>query len=169
MNAYDVLKKFGTVLLIDENRLNQIKDEFEKDYLSSKMYFEKKAKHRNPDSVSSEFLHELNSYLLKMQNRPEMRDFDPEKNIGGYVNVVINDIWESDRSLTSHFQAIHEYCKLRAKDFNSVAIHFAEYDALRELYWKIKMSPTEENKFNGNQNYNMYNLFITNDEGAWEG
>ena len=46
MNSYDVLKKFGTVLLIDENRLNQIKDEFEKDYLSSKMYFEKKAKHR---------------------------------------------------------------------------------------------------------------------------
>lgn len=87
----------------------------------------------------------------------------------GFVNVKIKDIWEADKNMKSLYVAIEEYCKLRGKDFNKIAVHFAEYESLYDLYRKIDLSLRHEGTIINQQTEAMYNLFVSGDENAWEG
>lgn len=83
MNAYDFLKLNIGQQKLDEDSLNKLKETFQNDYLSDKRFYERKTKHRNHTSVANELLRDLNTYLLQLQNRDEMRDLDLEKKCDG--------------------------------------------------------------------------------------
>ena len=132
MNAYTILEKIDNSP-IKEERFNQLKKDFQIGYLKSKAYHDRIAKHRRPIEVKNEILHELYGYLQQIGNRPEMRDIDEEKNSMGYVTTKIGEIWKSDRSLKTCYKSVQQYCLLRSKDFNTVAVHIAEYRAMNKL------------------------------------
>ncbi len=138
MNAYEVLQRVDLTAQITEPVFNQLIVEFQNKFLVEVDYYEKINLHRNPIEFQNEVLKNLNDYLVKMQNRPEMQDIDEEKNSSGYTPAKLTEIWKSDKRIKSCYNAISIYCKLRYKDFNTVAIHIAEFRALRKLYTKIE-------------------------------
>ena len=137
MTAYEVLKELDITEPIKEGYFNQLITDFQNQYLNNIEYFERIALHRNPIEVKNETLHELYSYLLKIQNREEMRDIDTEKNAYGYVPTKIGDIWKSDKRLKTCYNSINKYCQLRSKKINTIAVHIAEYRAMNKLAKKI--------------------------------
>ena len=98
----------------------------------------KELSNRNPVEVKNETLNEIYSYLMQIQWRKEMQDIDHEKNSSGYVNTKVKDIWDADKKIKSLFEAVKIYCKLRSKDLNVIAVHFAEYHAMTELARKLR-------------------------------
>jgi len=108
--------------------------------LTSENLYERIGKHRYPDHVKNEVLDDLYKYLQAIQYRPEMQDIDEIKRIGGYVPTKINEIWRSDKTLKSLYNAVKVYVEQRQKDFNTIAIHVAEYRAMNKLIPIIKRS-----------------------------
>jgi len=140
MNAYDILKTKEGSQPIDERCFNQLKKDFERDYLAGKNYEERIALHRNPAALKNQILRELNDYLQQFHQRKEMRDIDLEKNAQGYVTTKIGEIWTEDKRLKTLYNAIKKYCDLKSTDFNVIAIHIAEYRALHKLFFNIQLS-----------------------------
>jgi len=157
MDAYNVLEGIDINIPIEEGYFNVLKNNFQKNYLTTKNYFERIAKHRNPIEVKSEVLNEIYSYLLKIQNREEMRDIDTEKNISGYVPTKIIDIWKSDKRLKSCYNSIKEYCIMRSKNFNIIAVHIAEYRAMSKLASSIERSKYKltNSKFQNHESHSI--------------
>ena len=73
-----------------------------------------------------------------------MREIDPVKNSMGYVPTKVIEIWRANKNLKSLYDAIREYCNLRSKDFNMIAVHIAEYRAMNKLIGKIRLSSSKK-------------------------
>ncbi len=138
MNAYDVLKRDHIPKQIDEKYFNQLIKEFKESYFKEHNYFERLSNHRKPLELINELLNGvhsndgLNILLQKIQNRSELRHI--ETNISTYVPHKLRDIWMNDRGLKTCYSAIKEYCKFWSKDFNTIAIHIAEYKAMLQVF-----------------------------------
>ena len=145
MNAYAILDNIDDSP-IKEQRFNQLKKDFLIGYLNSKRYHDRISKHRRPIEIKNEILHDLYGYLQQISNRPEMRDIDEEKNSMGYVTTKIGEIWKSDKSLKTCYKSIEQYCLLRSKDFNPIAVHIAEYRAMNKLITLINNSIRKETR-----------------------
>lgn len=126
--------------LISKECLDQLIKGFQKSYLEEKNYYERLELHRNPVEVKNEVLNELYSYLIQIQNRDEMIDIDLERSAQGYVPTKIMDIWKADKRIRSLYGSIQYYCKKKEKDFNTIAIHIAEYRAIILLVRKLLRS-----------------------------
>ena len=137
MNAYDVLKRKNIPKPIDEKYFNQIIIEFRKSYFKEHNYFKRLSKHRKPlelinGLLNGEYNDGLSKLLLIIQNRNELKH--TETNISTYVPNKLRDIWTSDSTLKTCYNAIKEYCKFWSKDFNVIAIHIAEYKAMLQVF-----------------------------------
>ena len=138
MNAYDVLKRDHIPKQIDEKYFNQLIKEFKESYFKEHNYFERLSNHRKPLELINELLNGvhsndgLNILLQKIQNRSELTHI--ETNISTYVPHKLRDIWMNDRGLKTCYSAIKEYCKFWSKDFNTIAIHIAEYKAMLQVF-----------------------------------
>lgn len=138
MDAFMILKsaKYDTEISVDH--FNQLIRDFEVQYLQDRDYHHRLEVHRRPVVVMNETLNELNSYLQEIQGREELRDDDRERKVYGYVTTLINDIWTADKRVRTLYNAVKQYCLLRSKDFNVIAVHVAEYRAMNKLYRKIR-------------------------------
>lgn len=139
MEYQDAYKFIGTGqgrTLVDQHAYAELQEMFEKNYLSANNYEERLERHRSPVSVKHQTLNELNSYLLLIQARPEMRDNDEIKKISGSVPSRIKEIWEEDKRMTK-FDAVKHYCELTGKDLYTIAVHMAEYSSLLEVFDRI--------------------------------
>lgn len=133
INAYTMPLEIEPSEQISEGYFSNLIRVFKQNYLIEKDYYERIRLHRRPSEFKNEVLRELYNYLLHMQNRPEMRDIDYEKNASGYVPTVVMDIWRTDKRIKSLYNAVSRYCQKRNKEFNTIAIHIAEYRALNRL------------------------------------
>ncbi|OKS86126.1 hypothetical protein [Mucilaginibacter polytrichastri] len=140
MSAYDVLSKLDLSSQIDEICFNQLKQNFQLNYLQSKNYDEKILHHRDSVYFKNQILRDLNDYLQQIQRRAEMQDFDPEQNAAGHVTTKIGEIWTEENRLKTLYNAIKSYCDLKALNFNVIAVHIAKYRALHKLFFKIQRS-----------------------------
>jgi len=94
IDAYQILKETELPKLIDESYINQLKKNFQNNYLNSHDYHEVLKHHRYPNNFKNEILHELNNYLNKIQNREELQDIDIEKRSQLRVPGEISNILE---------------------------------------------------------------------------
>ena len=140
MDAYEILRTLDSSNIIDEDYFNQLKINFQREYLAVKDYDERLARHRDPVYLKNQILGELNDHLQRLHQREEMRDVDVEKRTQGCVTTKIGEIWTEDRRLKTLYNAIQKYCELKSKDFNVIAVHIAEYRALHKLFFKIRRS-----------------------------
>lgn len=138
MTAYDILQDLTGAPPIDEVTFHKLVDDFVKNYLACKSYEERLQKHRNPLEVQQEIYQDLCSKIHQIQNRPEMRDFDPDKNSLGYVPVKIRDIWDADKEIKRLYKAVQVFCETRNQEFNPIAVHIAECRALFILEKKFR-------------------------------
>jgi hypothetical protein len=119
-NFYHLIRKFQLEILEREN------------------YLEKIRHHRNPAEPKNELLNKLYKYNLEIQNRQEMRDYDPETNSLGYAPSIIKDIWMADKRIKTLYLSVKKYCELRNKNFETIAIHIAEFRAVNKLISKMR-------------------------------
>lgn len=136
-NAYTILEKIGRKNRITEEQFNRLQVEIRNDYLADKDYHNRLAIHRRPIEFKNEIIHELLHYFQEIQQRPEMRDHDELKESSGYVPSKVSEIWKTDRRLKSLYNAVKAYSELRGKNFNTMAVHIAEYRTLTRLYRQI--------------------------------
>lgn len=136
-NVYQIAEDFKAKKPISFSKYYELINVFRHEYLDKKKFHERIELHRKPNEVRSEVLQHLNSYLLQIQGREEMQDIDHEQGIHGYVPTKLVDIWQANRKLRSGYDAIIQYCNLTNKDFNTIAIHTAEYRAMNKLFAKI--------------------------------
>lgn len=144
MNPYQVIKSIQGSDPISELYFTRLITDFQSGYLADNKYHERIALHRNPTEVKNEMLNELYSYLHQIQMREEMRDIDVEKNAMGHVPTKVIDIWRSDKRIRSLYSSVKRYCEIREREFNSIAIHIAEYRAMNKLVSKIRRSLYKE-------------------------
>jgi hypothetical protein len=123
---------------ISESHFRQLINSFRENYLESVEYFQGSKKHRKPISFLNGVLNDLYTYHRKMQERPELKDYDEKKNCSGYVAQTIIEIWEADKKLKTLYKAIENYCSLRSRNFNTIAVHIAEYRAINKLITRIR-------------------------------
>lgn len=149
-DAYEIAKEYSSTTIIDAVLFDKLKIDFKKDFLKSINYEERLEQSRVPKEYKHSVTRKLNDYLLEIQQREEMRDFDSEENSYGYVPARVNRIWDGDKRLKNIFDAIGVYCVDRGRDLIITAIHMAEYLALQELYSEIDSSiyKSEEMKHN---------------------
>ena len=146
LTAYDRLKEWKGQDDIDEKRFNQLIKSFQQQYLKDEGYTEKVLQHRNPIDVKDGLLQKLNKYYLEIQNREEMRDHGTVKGTSGYVPSHINELWMAEKKLKSLYSAVKKYCAISKKDFNTIAIHIAEYRAINKLSAKIRKDINSEKR-----------------------
>lgn len=137
-DAYEILEKVAISEPIDEDRFYGLIRGFRLSYLGSQNYEERLSLHRHPNQFKNEILYDLNDRIQKLHWRKEMRDF--YNNTAGYVPTAINEIWKADKRLKSLFNATKQYCEIRNKDFNVIAVHVAEYRAVSKLFFRIQHS-----------------------------
>ncbi len=140
MDAYEILRNLDTADRIDEAYFNRLKINFGRDYLDLRNYDERLKLHRDPVYLKNQIIRELNDYLQQIQRRPEMQDFDREKNAGGHVPTKVGEIWTEDKRLKTLYNATKKYCEVKSLDFNVIAVYIAEYRALYKLFFKIQRS-----------------------------
>lgn len=137
-DAYKVLEQYLITTPISELTFKELQINFRENYLASKQFSQLMITHRSPNSVTEELLYELNSYLIAIQNRIEMRDTDPNTKLSGYLPTMIGEIWLSNKPLKSLYISVQTYCRLRQKNFTTIAIHLAEYRSLYKLFSRLK-------------------------------
>ncbi len=139
-DAYELSKELSNTTVIDAVLFDKLKIDFKTDFLKSINYEERLEQSRVPKEYKHSITRKLNDYLLKIQQREEMREYDPEENSHGYVPARVNRIWDGDKRLKNIFEAIGIYCVGRGRDLEITAVHMAEYLALQELYTEIDSS-----------------------------
>ena len=135
-NAYDVLETINIEQDIDEKHFERLINDFQANYLLAIEFEERLKHHRKPAEFRTQIVHELYCYIQQMHRRSEMQDND--QNTGGYVATKVVEVWVNDKRLRSGYNAIKAYCQLRSRNFNTIAVHLAEYRALNKLAAKIK-------------------------------
>lgn len=139
-DAYRVLKEISDSTVVDDAQFEQWKKDFNADYLKAENYEERLENSRVQKEYKHSVTRKLNDYLLKIQQREEMRDYDPEENSHWQVHARVRKIWDDDKRIKTTVQAISIYCKSRGKDILITAVHMAEYLALQELFTEIDSS-----------------------------
>jgi hypothetical protein len=140
LTAYDVLASIDPSQAINPEQLTQLTAEFEKDFLAFHQFEERPGNHRQPVAFKNEILQELYRLAGEIQHRPDMRDIDPVRNAQGYATSVINNLWTENKRGRTLYSAISQYCSLRSKDVNTIAVHIAEYRAINRLIGRINHS-----------------------------
>ncbi|SDW45651.1 hypothetical protein SAMN05444410_1032 [Hydrobacter penzbergensis] len=133
-DAYQIFSGFVPGAIIDEHEFNKLQTQFKADFLLSKKFFDRVDKHCHSDSLWGDLMKELSDYLLAIQRREEMIDIDSVAKVVGNVPSKVEEIWLSDKSLKTPYNAIESYCELRKKNFTLIAIHVAEFRSLSELF-----------------------------------
>ncbi len=139
-DAYFILQNTDLLAPIHETYFNQLVKDFQASFLDTKNLYQRIEKHRHPEQVKNEVLDELYKYLQAIQYRPEMQDVGADKKHGGSVPTQINEIWRSDKTLRSLYSTVKVYVALRGKNFNTIAVHVAEYRAMNKLIPIVKRS-----------------------------
>lgn len=62
-----------------------------------------------------------------------MRDDDEANKTFSFVPSVIKEMWKSDKHLKTLYRTVQAHCQLRNKDFNTIAVHIAEFRAMIRL------------------------------------
>ena len=135
MNAYNVLKR-KLPKQIDECFFNTLIKEFRESYFKENKYYERIANDWIPtdfidELLNGEFGTGLYTDLHKIQYRDEMRDV--HANVSSFVHHTVYKIWRKNKNLRTRYNAIKEFCKVRKRDFNTTAIHIAEYKAMEQV------------------------------------
>jgi hypothetical protein len=125
---------------ITDREFAQLIDHYEEKYLAERDYTERLKWHRNPLEVKHDILRQLDSDIVRFQQRSDMRDFDPARNSEAPVTSRINEILRSDKRLRTLPNGIRRFCALRSKDLNEMAGPIAEYRAMNRLYRRINRS-----------------------------
>lgn len=136
-DAYAILQNIDACETISEDFFNRLQIQIRNNYLEAKDYHNRLEIHRHPIELKNEILNDLRTYFQEIQNRADMRDINEERKISGYVPTKVGDIWRADKRLRSLYNAVKAYCELRSKDFNTIAVHIAEYRSLTKMYWNI--------------------------------
>jgi hypothetical protein len=131
MDAYDKLTEQKNITALDEQQFNKLIKDFQTEYLTTINYGERIRLHRQPGNLRNELLEGIYKYLNVIQQREEMR-YQTEKT-SGHVPTVIVEIWQSDHTLRSCYNAIKKYCAQTSTDFTTIAVHMAEYKAMLRL------------------------------------
>jgi hypothetical protein len=139
-SAYDIILSIDTTQPLNPQQFSQLITDFERNLMSFYQYHERIAKHRQPTTVKSEIYQLLCKVAGEIQNRPEMLDVDPLTRNSSYTPTIINDLWRADKYGKTLYNAVLNYCNLRSKDFNTVAVHIAEYRAVNRLIYRINRS-----------------------------
>lgn len=163
MTAYDLQKEWTGGDQIDETSFNQLIQDFQRKHLEKEGYAKKIQQHRNPTEVKNGLLQKLYKYDLEIQNRPEMRDHETIKGTSGYVPSYVKGVWMADKSLKSLYNAVKHYCEMSSKDFNTIAIHIAEYRAINKLCAKIRMDINTEKKSVKKMNNSQHTAYTFED------
>ena len=138
VTAYDVMKEWREANEITAHQFYELINDFQRKYLEIENYEEKLLQHRNTAQVKNGMLQKLYDGHRDLSNRPEMRDINTKEKIIGYVPSVVQEIWNADKRVKSLYNAIKLYCELRNKDFNTIAVHIAEYRAINKLISRIR-------------------------------
>ncbi len=136
-DAYAILQNIEAGETITEEFFNQLQIQIRNNYLEAKDYHNRLAIHRRPIELKNEILNDLRPYFHVIQDRAEMRDHDEERKSSGYVPTKVGDLWRADKRIKSLYNAVKAYCDLRNKDFNTIAVHIAEYRSLTKMYWNV--------------------------------
>jgi hypothetical protein len=134
--AYTELEKMAAPTVITEKLFCELIIYFRVSLLDEIDFTNRLQKHRKPVEYLYQVLGALHDSIRVIQLRPEMADING--NCHCYVTTSINILWEEDKTLRSLFAAVQEYCKLRNKDFNTIAVHIAEYRAVNKLARSIQ-------------------------------
>jgi len=146
VTAYDILGDWKTEEHISEHQFNTLIKDFQQKILDSYHYDERIGLHRNPIELRSEILQKLYEDHQKLQHRPEMHDDDKENKTFSYVPSAIQELWRRDKRLKSLYNVIHKYSATRNKDFNTIAIHIAEFRAINKLISRIRKDINSQRK-----------------------
>ncbi len=138
LTAYNVLKMVTAETNFTATDYDQLVNDFQASFWKSRNFHEALSLHRKPQEYKQEVLQDLYDLTTRIQQRPELRDFDPVKKSQGYSHVRIQEIWGQDKRLRSIFNASRKYCEFSGKDFNTTLIHVAEYRALNLLIKKLR-------------------------------
>ena len=136
MDAYQYLNGVDSNSLISEDQFYKAINDFQLSYLGKENYVQRLQRHRNPEEVCNDVLRKLYAYDNAIQERPEMRFQD--NTTYGYVPSVIKDLWQTDKHLKSLYRTVQHYCEQESKDFNTIAIHIAEFRAIVRLGARIR-------------------------------
>jgi hypothetical protein len=133
MDAYQYLRAIDDNHLIDEETFYQLIIEFQNSYLQNSDYQQRVLRHRDTEEVSQDLLKQLYDYDHAIQYRPDMRDDDEVNKTFSFIPSVIKEMWKSDKHLKTLYRTVQAYCQLRNKDFNTIAVHIAEFRAIIRL------------------------------------
>jgi hypothetical protein len=149
MDAYQVLTE-DRVGQLTQKSFDALTAGFRKGYLESANYAERVRMHRRPDELREELRRDVAGHLQTIQQRPEMRHIDHQKNAAGYVPTVIKTIWINNKNLRTCFAALEVYCRERALNLNVIGVHLAEYKAMDRLFrilGRTKAAPLKKPAF----------------------
>jgi len=136
MDAYQYLKGMESGTLISEAQFYEAIKEFQRAFLEREDYERRLQRHRVPEEVNNDVLQKLYAYDIAIQHRPEMRHID--NNNYTFVTSVITQLWKTNKYLKKLYRTVQQYCEKENKDFNTIAIHVAEFRATVRLEAKIR-------------------------------
>lgn len=105
---------------------DKLVEDFQLSFLNAYNFQENLRLHRNPQIYKQEILQKLYDLVMRIQSRPELQDFNAEKNAHSYVHIQVQRIWETDKRLRSVYNASKKYCEINGKNLSTVIIHIAE-------------------------------------------
>jgi hypothetical protein len=136
MDAYQYLKEMENGTLISEDQFYKAIKEFQRAILEKEDYEGRLQRHRVPEEVNNDVLQKLYTYDNAIQQRPELQHID--NNNYTFVTSVITQLWKADKYLKTLYRTAQHYCEKENKDFNTIAIHVAEFRATVRLEAKIR-------------------------------
>lgn len=146
VDAFELLRQGQIPVIVTKTFFDQLIKEFKINYLESQDYERRIESHTRPIVVRNKTLNCLYERHSKIQNRKEINcRFDGE-NSNEYANVRIADILEEDKNITSSYDAMVEYCKVRSRDLRIVAVHYAEFLSVVQLIHDIRTEVESEEK-----------------------
>jgi HJR/Mrr/RecB family endonuclease len=173
MNAYDKLREIGSKPELNEQGFTKLIIEFKNSFLAKRNFKENLAIHRKPSEYLEESLQQSYHDLQIIGQREEMKDIETKNGSTshGYVYSKIRLIWEVDKRLNL-YRAIKAYCQQTGKDFNTIAVHMAEYRGLEKVGVIIRANqrknsqskkPTQAYVKSGFEDRTTINLFEVRD------
>jgi hypothetical protein len=135
-NAYQQLEKMSHKEKISEETFYALIIYFRESFLDELDFKIRLKMHRKPIQFLNKILDKLYEDIRLSHQRPEM--IHRETNLHGYVPTKIIQIWDQDRTLRNLYQATWYSCVLYEKDFNTIAVHIAEYRAINKLVSRLR-------------------------------
>ena len=137
MTAYEVLADRGN-RVIDEGAFYCLVREFRAAFLTEEAYAEKLERHRSPIELKNVLLQKLYIRAKAINERPEMRCQDLDREGLNFVTSVLQELWRRDKRVRSLFQLVEIFCQLQPANQKEIAIHVAEYRAIYQLIHRFR-------------------------------